>query len=147
MSYATARAQLVRIVEGAGPLSPALGLGSRFVHVPEATQGAPVMSRGFLLASVDMAILGPLTSGTRRYSRGIDLAVFYPDVSDVAKLDEVMAADHAAIADALLDVTKWDRPASGIVAISTGSDLILSADVVPEEAGRWLIIRFPLEHT
>jgi hypothetical protein len=130
VSYATARAQLVSTIEAITPTDPRL-FTEKFRHLPEGRSGiGNVASRHFWLeANVDGegGVAGPYTpllEGQPRLVFAMTLTVAYRAQNNRAVMDEVLAADQRDIAIALLTPSNWDRPTSGIHAV-TDSPLYL----------------------
>lgn len=123
MSYATARRQVIGIVEGITPTDTRIQ--GKFKHVAEAKEGDPIRERSFRVeANVDGdgGVTGPFTpdlSGQPRMMFPISVVVTYRDMANRAALDEVMASDYRDMAIALLKPSNWDRPASGLLSLTT----------------------------
>lgn len=131
MSYESARARVVAIVEAVTPTSKTLGLGARFEEAPDASEENPPQARQFTLFGVNDRVAQPL-NGTRRRLVTLRLVVHYPLATDRKALDLVLRSDHKDIGDALLSPANWQQSTSTIVSIvglPVGVDSVMSADV------------------
>lgn len=121
MTYASARAQIVRIMKDVVPTSNlAVGEGVRFVHLAEGRSGIACRSRSFWLESNvdgDGGVTGPFTvdlQASPRMTFSLTLTVSYRLVEKRADLDVVMASDLRDYSIALLTPGLWERSTSCI---------------------------------
>jgi hypothetical protein len=154
MTWSTARAQIITMIEGVGGLSQPGDYGPRFEHDPELLGvDGPGRARRFGLRAV-RAVTHPMATGTtsRRAIMDCDLVVDYPKESDDSTLDAVIWSDYEAIRErALLDESTWGRPSSTIMtfvldgmAIDGDTEDITGGD--GKVIARRLTIRFPVMH-
>lgn len=141
MSYATARARLVRIVEDVLPTTNLLvGEGCRFVHLPEGRAGIQCRSRSFWLEANtdgDGGITGPYTpdiQGQPRQTFPLTLTVSYKLYERRADLDVLLAADQLAISKDLLSQGNWAGASSGIMSLTTDPLFLPTRRVVGAES-------------
>ncbi len=147
MSYETARAQLVQIVEeNAAPALKLRASGDRYKHFKSASADRLPSTRGFFLGVESGNVRGPLTSITRRRNAEITINMAYQDIKSVQDLDNLIISDYEQISDALLNVANWDAAASGLRKLSDGGDTILSYEVTDTDEGKLLSIAIPLEY-
>lgn len=122
MSYSTAKAKLVSLIEAIAPTSRVVT--SKFKHVPEFREGDPIRDRSFRLEAAidgDMGVTGPFTpdlSGQPRMTTALTLSVTYRDMADRGKLDELLASDFRDLAVNLLAPAGWDEATSGIISLT-----------------------------
>lgn len=129
MTYETARAQIVTLVQSATPTILEHGMPSTFIEAPDASDDNLPRSRSFWLFGVRDVVRVPLSS-TRRRVVTLDLVIAYELLANRKALDRVLRSDHKAVGDALLDPSTWDRPTSGIVSVEqAGGALILEATI------------------
>lgn len=122
MSYQTAKAELVSIVEDVLPTDDRLlGEGLKFVHLVEGRTGIKCRSRSFWIEANtdgDGGVTGPYTpdlQGQPRQTYSVALTVSYKLHERRGVLDEVMAADQLAYSRALLTQGFWVTTTSKIL--------------------------------
>jgi hypothetical protein len=147
VSYATARAQIISILEGITPSVKTL-FPERFKAVQRIMDGENLTSRSFKLeANVDDdgVIRGPdLVNLSLNPLNVVEmtLTVTYRRVTDEAKLDLTLEGDRRDITIALLKQTNWGQPTSGIESLTRGPPFMPTRRVY--EANRVLqVTRFP----
>lgn len=147
MSYDTARAKLVELIEAATPAYSPRGVARTFRECPEADEENPAPERGFTLFGIGDDVRTPLASRRRRVTR-LELRVFYRDLANRAEMDRMLRADHKAIGDAIVNPSAWASASSGIISIEqNGGTLIMHADVEPRSDGLLThVYRFDLEY-
>lgn len=152
MTYPDAKAKIIELVQAIEPTRVGDGFGAGFTHVPELMRNLQRLARAraFGLRHFDSSRLGPYTTGRIRMARGMELFVVYPRTANDDLRDTVIAEDHTAISQALLDDDAWDTEASSIVEIADGSrdNLVLLPAVQQPYGDDGIVnrIRFPLEH-
>lgn len=125
MSYATARARIIALVEGITPTDPRVP--GKFRHVAEGRAGQNLKSRSFWLEAAvdgDAVVDGPYTpnlSGQPRFRVPLTLTVTYRDMTDRAVLDEVLAADFKDLATTLLVPANWNTTTSGVHSLTNAA--------------------------
>lgn len=141
MSFATARARLVEIVEDTLPTDNRLvGEGCKFVHLPEGRSGIACKSRSFWMESNvdgDGGVTGPYTpdlQGQPRQTFPITLTVSYRLHEKRADLDVLMAADQLALSKELLTQGNWNGSASGILNLTNAPVFLPTRRVVGPES-------------
>ncbi len=154
MSWATARAQLITILEDdVSGLDADRGLPNVLQHNPRATEEDRGHFRTFSIEHVAGASKSLDNQAARRRFRDVDLRVYYdafPD--DPAFLDELVGVDADAIADALLDESNWDRSTSLIVNVGPGAGTGTTDELIPydittnEDGSRDLVLRVAITH-
>lgn len=149
MSYALARAELVRIVEETAPTTLLLGLGEKFRHDPRGDDAQPVGGRRrFWCRCVQTFRRGPARLQANEAAYDVELVVEYQAANDTGLLDQCMVEDFEAITGALMLDSNWNRPASTIRNVGAiDADVLFRAGLEEVEGGRRLRITFPLEVT
>lgn len=147
MTYAAARAQIVKLVQSARPTLNPEGFAPSFVEFPDGDDTTnPPPTRGFTIFTISDDVRKGLVSRRRRQAR-IQLEIYYRLIRDRTTLDLVLRADHKAVGDALLDISQWDQANSGMLTIEDGSGiLILHADVNVRPKLIAHVYRFDLEY-
>lgn len=152
MTYTTARAQLVTLLEAATPTTTPLGLPSTFQHFPEADAEHLPPFRGFFIREGedgDAGIYGPFIpniSGQPLVQTPVTLSFSYPlDAMDAQALDQVIAEDRKVLQVELLTETNWDSTTSKIQWLSE-NPLYAPARRERAEGATLLVFRFNLVH-
>lgn len=149
MSYALARAELVRIVEETAPTTLLLGLGDKFRYDARGDDDQPVGGRRrFWIRAMQGFRRGPARAHANEGLYDVELVVEYQAVNDAGLLDSCMVEDFEAITGALMLDSNWGRPASTIRNVgAVDADVLFRAGLEDVEGGRRLRITFPLEVT
>ena len=149
MTYATARAKVVSLLEGATPTVSYGGAGAKFKEVPDVDEEhPPAGARAFALFGLGDFVRTPLLArGERHRVARLELRVYYRALANRQQLDLMLRADHKVISDRLIDPRLWDSSTSGICSVEQqGGSLIMQADV--ERRGELVVhvYRFDLEY-
>ena len=154
MTWRTARAQLVSMIEGVAQSSIWDSSLGRFTHEPRFFEspfsGKP---RRFGLRGIGVSTIAMATGAqSRRMRTDAELVLDYPMHGDGAKLDDVIWSDYETLRERLLDVSTWNRPTSTIEGLTLSEiDLDGATDDVDnadgQRVGRRLTILFTVSHT
>lgn len=149
MTYASARAQVVAIIEGTTGLDGTRDLAKSFREAKDADEDNPGQGRTFSLFGIGDDVRIPAIARARRHRMTrMELTVWYRRFSSRKELDLVLRADHRALGDRLINPTLWQRETSGIVSIEqSGGATMLHADVEQRADGLVMhVYRFDLEY-
>lgn len=152
MSYSTARAQVISILEGITPSSVALFSAGFKQRAVEATGPATTPKpRAFTLEAAidgDAAILGPYTPDIGhqpRISVVMALTVYYRDFPNQRPLlDEVLLSDWLDIAQALGTPSNYSSTTTGLLAITSSPAFFPMRRTYPEAGDVVQRITFPM---
>lgn len=148
MSYELARAAIIGIIKSVVPGGGnILGQGPAFTHAEIADERSTArVPRSFYLWRNAGSPRGYFSSQlSHEETVDLDVRFFYSGIPGSA-LDLLMEQDRKSITDALLDVSQWNRPTSGIVNLAT-SGLNLMPFRVEAVAGGWQqTISFPARY-
>lgn len=146
MSFDTARAKIVQIVEAADPVTSVAGSGDAYKYADTSGTDRLASTRHFFIELEGGAVGGPLTSITRIYRADLNLMIFYQNVRSALKFDSIIVSDYEVISNALLDVTQWNPLISKIRTITVSGSNIVRYDLEDTEDGRLLNINIELEY-
>lgn len=142
MSYATARARVVAVIEALRPTVQGFGLDQGFRHDDKGSApklGGP--GRRFWMQVLDGGTWAP-SPGFSRRTVGLSIIVEYPPlVAQTDDADVILVEDYDVIAKALLNGANWSRATSRIVAINgPGQGRLMPYRITRDPKGARLII-------
>lgn len=150
MSYATARARVVAIVEGVTPTSTTL-FARPFRELAEgATVESPPPRSFWLESSLDgpMAIVGPYTpdiAGQPRVSAEMTLTIAYRDFpGERDKLDQQLVSDWIDVSKALGTPSNYQSTTSGLLSLTAAPPFFSVRRVYPRPLVVEQRVSFPM---
>jgi hypothetical protein len=153
MTYTTARAQLVTLLEAVTLTTRPLGMRGTLKNFADGDTDKLPGFRGFFIQAGedgDAGIVGPYVpdmSGQPLLQTPITVVVVYPgeDTVNAQTLDQVIEEDRAAIAKALLTEANWNSATSKIEWLSD-NPLFAPSRREPVDGATLLVFRFNLVH-
>jgi hypothetical protein len=148
MTWLDVRRVLVAIPDGLAPVATR-GLPPKFRHDANGHEDVVgTQSRRWWGRVVSGAAEGPYQVQQSRHRVSWEVVVEYVDsVGNTAAIDESIPSDAALLARAFADGTQWDRPASGIVAVSPAGDNVAPYVVEQTPGARRLRMTLEVRYT
>lgn len=147
MTWALARRQLVTIGEAVVVSTKARGLPARFRHDDSGNEASDVGdSRRFWLRTLSGFGQGPFQTIQTRWRIVVQLVVEYVDDAKTDGIDEAMVGDAIALIKAYALGSNWDRPTSGIVAVSPQGENVAPFEIESGDGRRRLRINLEVTY-